>query len=208
MDASIKACLPIKKPLIGFAVTATFRSGSPPVNGLDVYSGLLKQIEAFKSTPAPPVIVFQDLDEPNVAATVGEVMCTVYQAFGASGLITSGTVRDVDQVEAIGFPMFAKGINPSHAWCHIVDVNVPVTVGGLIVRPGDLLHGDHNGVTSIPIEIAASVARACKGFLQTEEVLFKYLRSPNPTLEGLKVANGKSKELLAELMQKIKSKEL
>lgn len=205
MDASIKACTAIKKPMLGYAVTATFRSSSPPASGLDVYSGLLKQIERFKTTNAPPVVVFQDLDEPDVGATVGEVMCTVYQKFGATGLVTSGTVRDVDQVEAIGFPMFGRGINPSHAWCQIVEVDLPVKVGGLTVQPGDLLHGDRNGVTSIPLEIAGPVARSCPGFLQLEEVLFKYLRQGQPTIEGFKAANAESKALLAELARKIKS---
>lgn len=194
--------------MLGYAVTATFRSSSPPPSGLDVYGGLLKQIERFKTTHAPPVVVFQDLDESDAGATVGEVMCTVYKTFGATGLVTSGTVRDVDQVEAIGFPMFGRGVNPSHAWCHIVEVDVPVTVGGLAVKPGDLLHGDRNGVTSIPTEIAASVARACKDFLQLEEVLFKYLRQGEPTLDGFKVANVESKAMLAELVRKIKANEV
>lgn len=205
MDSRVKCCIPRKRPMIGYAVTATFRSSSPPPQGLDVYSGLLKQLDIFGHTPTPPVIVFQDLDEPDVGATIGEVMCTVYKAFGAAGLITSGAIRDIDQIEAIDFPVFAGGINPSHAWCHIVEVNVPIQVGGLEVRPGDLLHGDRNGVTSIPHGIAGAVSRLCKSFLQTEDVLFKYLRSPNPTIEGYKQVAVESKAMLAELVQKIES---
>lgn len=208
MDSRIKACFPRQRTMIGYAVTATFRSSSPPPSGLDVYSGLLKQLDQFSRTAAPPVIVFQDLDEPDAGATVGEVMCTVYKSFGAAGLITSGTARDLDQVEAIHFPVFASGVNPSHAWCHIVEVNVPVQVGGLEVRPGDLLHGDRNGVTSIPLEIAGPVARSCKAFLQTEDILFQYLRAPNPTVDGYKKVAAESKAMLAQLVRMIEAGEV
>ena len=208
MDGRIQACFPQTQPMVGYAVTATFRSSSPPPEGLSVYTGLLNQVEAFQRVPSPPVIVFQDLDDPPCGATFGEVMCTVYKAFGAAGLITSGAARDLDQVEAMNFPIFAAGTNPSHARCHIVEVNVPVVVGGLVVRPGDLLHGDRNGVTSIPNAIAGRVAHASEQFLQTEEVLFQYLRSPDPTLEGYKKANAASKALLADLTLRIDSNNL
>jgi regulator of RNase E activity RraA len=205
MDGRIRACLPQIQPMVGYAVTATFRSSSPPPEGLSVYNGLLNQVEAFQRVASPPVIVFQDLDDPPCGATFGEVMCTVYKAFGAAGLITSGEARDLDQIQAIDFPIFARGVNPSHAWCHIVEVNVPVEVGGLIVHPGDLLHGDRNGVTSIPHSIAGRVARAAEQFLQTEEVLFQYLRTPGATLEGFKQANAKSKAILSDLQRRIDS---
>jgi 4-hydroxy-4-methyl-2-oxoglutarate aldolase len=208
MDGRIKACIPLSRPMIGYAVTATFRSSSPPSAGHTVYDGLLKQVEAFQTVPSPPVIVFQDLDEPSIGATFGEVMCSVYKTFGAAGLVTSGEARDLDQIEQLGFPIFAAGTNPSHAWCQIVDVNIPIEVGGLTVRPGDLLHGDRNGVTSIPNDIAARVARASNEFLKTEELLFQYLRSPNPTVDGYKQANADSKSILRELIAKIESNSL
>jgi len=208
MDGRIRACVPQARPMIGYAVTATFRSSSPPPQGLSVYDGLLRQIEAFQTTLSPPVIVFQDLDNPVIGATFGEVMCTVYKSFGAAGLVTSGEARDLDQIEKLDFPVFASGTNPSHAWCQIIDVNIPIEVGGLAVHPGDLLHGDRNGVTSIPNDIAARVSRASQQFLKTEEVLFQYLRSPNPTLDGYKKANAESKAILRELITKIESNSL
>ena len=67
-----------------------------------------RQVELFAASPGPAVVVFQDLDDPPVAATFGEVMCTTYQAFGAAGLITSGAGRDLDQVEALGLPVLHR----------------------------------------------------------------------------------------------------
>ena len=94
--------------MVGYAATATFRSAAPPRSG-NVYSGLSEQVAAFAELPGPPVVVFQDLDDPVAAATFGEVMCTTYKAFGAVGLITSGAGRDLDQVEALNFPCFTSG---------------------------------------------------------------------------------------------------
>src|SRR5438477_949609 len=107
-DARIQACYPKLPPMVGYAATATFRSAAPPRSG-NVYAGLSDQVTAFAELPGPPVVVFQDLDSPVMAATFGEVMCTTYKAFGAAGLITSGAARDLDQVEAMNFPCFADG---------------------------------------------------------------------------------------------------
>src|SRR5207237_10409345 len=102
------------------------------------------------------------LDNPVAAATFGEVMCTTYKAFGAAGLITSGAARDLDQVEALKFPCFADGVICAHGYCHIPAINVSVHVGGVAVHPADLLHGDCNVVSTIPIALASAVADGCR----------------------------------------------
>src|SRR6266851_6103564 len=121
--------------MVGFASTAMFRAAAPPRAG-NVYGGLADQVASFAEMPGPPVVVFQDLDNPIAAATFGEVMCTTYKTFGAAGLITSGAARDLDQVEAMHFPCFADGAICAHGYCHIVQINVPVHVGGIRVNPG------------------------------------------------------------------------
>src|SRR3954471_1103946 len=156
MNGRIQACYPKLAPMVGYASTATFRSAAPPRAG-NVYSGLADQVASFAELPGPAVVVFQDLDDPSAAATFGEVMCSTYKAFGAAGLITSGAGRDLDQVEAMHFPCFTSGTVCAHGYCHFVHLNVPVQVGGVTVYPGDLLHGDRNGVTAVPHEIAAEV---------------------------------------------------
>src|SRR5438874_6843881 len=150
MNGSIVSCFPKLPPMVGYALTTTFRSMSPPRGG-DAYAGIAQQLEAFSDFPGPPVIVFQDLDVPCASATFGEVMCSTYKAFGAAGLITSGTGRDLDQVEALAFPCFTGGTICAHGYCYLPSINVPVHVGGVTVHPGDLLHGDRNGVTTIPL---------------------------------------------------------
>jgi len=187
MNASIRATSPQLPPMVGYALTSTFRSMCAPRSG-DAYGSIGQQIEMFPSLPGPAVIVFQDLDEPCAAATFGEVMCTTYKRFGAAGLITSGTGRDLAQVDAINFPTFTNGAIAAHGYCHFPTVNVPVTVGGMVIHTGDLLHGDLNGITRIPPDIASEVPEVCREIAKAEAIILEYLKQPNVNLAGFDAA--------------------
>lgn len=203
MNGRIQACYPKLPPMVGYAATATFRSSAKPRHG-DVYSGLAEQVASFAELPKPVVVVFQDLDDPVTAATFGEVMCTTYKAFGAAGLITSGAGRDLDQVEPLHFPCFSTGTICAHGYCQIVQLNVPVSVGGVTVYPGDLLHGDRNGVTTIPNIIAPAVAEACAEYMAAEAVVLDYLKAGRPDPAGYGAARRGCRDRLEALERKLK----
>ncbi len=205
MDKRIVACYPKLPPMVGYASTATFRSASPPKAG-NVYAGLGEQVASFAEFPGSPVVVFQDLDSPVAAATFGEVMCTTYKTFGAVGLITSGGARDIDQVEPLNFPCFSDGVIAAHGYCHFGQVNVPVHVGGLMVHPGDLLHGDRNGVCLIPNHLAGAVAQAAPDLAAAESLVLDYLRSGKATVAGFNDARKGCKDRIDALAKKLKSK--
>src|SRR3954454_5584775 len=124
MDGRIRAAFPEMSPMVGFAATATFRSAAVPQKGS--YVALEAQVEQFAALAGPSVVVFQDLDDPSVGATFGEVMCSTYKAFGSAGLITSGGGRDLLQVKAINYPVFTGSTICSHACCHILHIGMPV----------------------------------------------------------------------------------
>jgi regulator of RNase E activity RraA len=203
LDGRIQACYPKLPPMVGYASTATFRAAAPPRAG-NVYSGLAEQVASFAELPGPPVMVFQDLDDPVTSATFGEVMCTTYKAFGAAGLVTSGAARDLDQVEALHFPCFADGVVCAHGYCHIPEIGVPVRVGGVVVNPGDLLHGDRNGVTTVPLEIAAAVAHACAEYMAAEAVVLDYLKAERIDPKGYARARAECKDRIDALARKLK----
>jgi regulator of RNase E activity RraA len=202
MDGRIKACFPKMPPMVGYASTATYRSAAPPRSG-DVYSSLAEQVAVFTDLPGPVVVVFQDVDDPAAAATFGEVMCSTYKAFGAAGLITSGAGRDLDQVEALGFPCFSNGTICAHGYCHVLQCNLPVHVGGITIYPGDLLHGDRNGVTTIPNEIAAAVAEACAEFAAAEAVVLDYVKSAKVDPKGFALAHKECRERIDVLARRM-----
>ncbi len=205
MNAKIKACFPKLPPMVGYALTSTFRSLAPPTAN-DVYGSLTDQVELFSTLPGPPILVFQDIDEPTVSATFGEVMCTMYKSFGSAGLITSGAGRDLDQVEVLNYPVFTNGTICSHGYCHIPQINVPVTVGGICINPGVLLHGDVNGVSTIPLEIASEIPDACAELMAAEQVVLDYCKGNNITPAGLIEARNESVALVKKMGERLKRK--
>ncbi len=181
MDSRIRACFPEMPPIAGYAATAAFRGSMDRPEG-EGYATLDDQLKAFESIPGPPIVVFQDLDDPPVAATLGEIMCSSYQRFGAVGLVTSGAARDLDQVRRLGFPVFASTAICSHGYSQILSLGASVRVGGLVVRQGDLLHADVNGVTNIPAEIASEVADAAAEFVAAEAAVLDFVKTGSTDL--------------------------
>ena len=202
MDARIKSCFPEMRPMVGFAATATFRSAAPPREG-DAYASTAVQVGRFGELSGPPIVVFQDLDDPPAAATFGEVMCTTYQAFGAVGLITSGAGRDLEQVRELAFPVFTNGAICAHGYCHIPHVHVPVHVGGVVIYPDDLLHGDLNGVTTIPHEIAAEVAEIGDAFIAAEGIIINALSDGATSIKRLEEARAEASARIANLRARV-----
>ena len=177
MDHRVQSCFPDLPPMVGFASTLCFRSDAPPAGG-DAYGSIQAQLELFEQLPGPAVVVFQDIDDPPVSAVFGEVMCSTYKAYGSVGLVTNGGGRDLEQVRALDYPAFTGSTICSHGYCHMLHLALPVRVGGLMVNQGDLLHGDANGVTSIPPEIAAEVADIGDEFIAAEEIMLDYVKAP------------------------------
>jgi len=204
MDRRIRCNFPELGPMVGFAATAAFRSSAPPQEG-GAYGTLDDQIERFAALPGPAVVVFQDLDDPPVGATFGEVMCSTYKAFGSTGLVTSGGGRDLEQVRALKYPTFTGSTICSHAYCHILHLGLPVHVGGLVVREGDLLHGDANGVTSVPPEIAAEVADVAAEFVAAERIILDYVQGPEKkTLERFREVQAEFRAAVATLGERVR----
>lgn len=202
MDGRIQAVFPDLPPMVGFAATVTCRTAIQPRAG-GAYTKVPDQIARFEELPGPPVVVFQDLDNPVVAATFGEIMCTAYKTFGAVGLVTNGPGRDIEQVRALDFPVFTGSTVCSHGYIQILDVHVPVHVGGIAVYPGDLLHGDVNGVTTIPVEIAADVTDVAAEFVAAEQIILDTLHSEGVTLAQLQQAMSEKDAVVRQLRARV-----
>ncbi len=204
MDGRIRACFPVMAPIVGYASTATMRCAARSASA--VYSSLDEQLRAFEEIPGTPIVVFQDLDDPAVAATFGEIMCSTYQAFGAVGIVTSGAARDLDQVRRLGFPAFSNGAICSHGYSHIVDIHKPVRVGGLDVMPGDLIHADANGVTNIPLSIATEVAQAAADYAAAEAIILDFLKTGDRNVDRYAAVRKEAMNAIAELGRRVRAR--
>jgi regulator of RNase E activity RraA len=101
------------------------------------------------------------------------------------GAITNSGIRDMDEIEALGFPVWAGSVIVSHAYVHVVDFGTPVRVGELVVHPGDLLLADRHGVIQIPVEIATDIHKALHSIEEREKAIVRYCQSPDFNVEGL-----------------------
>jgi len=178
----VKCLFPELGPMIGYAVTGIMSADTPgkhQIQMADFWEEVLK-------IPEPRVVVIHDIDRPVVGSFWGEVRANIHKALGCVGAVTDGSVRDLDEVREIGFHFFSSCVSVSHAYNHLLEVGVPVKVGGLLVKPGDLIMGDKHGIISIPLEIARNVPKAAQMIEDRERKIINFCKSKDFNLNGLK----------------------
>jgi regulator of RNase E activity RraA len=185
MGPKIRPQFPDFGPMAGYAVTATIKASEPAK--AEGYVDRFEYYEFIQSLPAPRIMVIHDLDAPNpVGSFWGEVHGNLHRALGCIGVITDGGVRDLGPVRALRFHYFAAEVLVSHAHIHLVDFGKPVVVGGLEVKPGDLLFGDEHGVIQVPHALAKKTAALCYEVYQGERPIIDFYQSPDFTIEKLR----------------------
>src|SRR6202022_85705 len=178
----IRCIFPQLDVMVGYAVTARARANTPGDGSYSRHGWW----DAIVAAPGPRVAVIQDLAEPPGGAFWGEVQANIHRALGCVGAVTNGGVRDLLEVEPLGFQYFAGSVMVSHAYVHMVDFGTPVTIGGLEIRPGDLIHADRHGVQVIPQEIARAIPDAAEKIIAQERKIISLCQSPGFALEELK----------------------
>lgn len=112
---------------------------------------------------------------------------------GFAGVVVDGAVRDLDEIEELGFPAFAVTSIPTPPRREQPgEIGVPITCGGVEVRPGDLVYGDRDGVVVVPQELhetilAGAQARAAvdeEAYASLADVETVVVESPPPSLGG------------------------
>ncbi|OLE00211.1 MAG: hypothetical protein AUG80_02950 [Candidatus Rokubacteria bacterium 13_1_20CM_4_68_9] len=185
ISSEIRCLFPELGPLVGHAVTAVIRAEPQPLEGHR--SSTFGWWDYVLSIPAPRAIVVHDLDEPRgQGAQWGEVQANIHKALGAVGTITDGSVRDLDEVRALGFQFAAAHVSVSHAYVHMVDFGLPVKLGGLWVKPGDLIHCDQHGAVTIPPDLVPKVADAVRRVEADERKIIEVCQSREFSADKLK----------------------
>jgi regulator of RNase E activity RraA len=185
ISSEIRALFPELGPLVGYAATCVIRAEQGPIDGhrASTYGWW----DYVMSIPAPRVIVVHDIDEPRgQGAQWGEVQANIHRALGCVGVVTDGSVRDLDEVRALKFQFAAAHVSVSHANVHMVDFGIPVKVGGVWIKPGDLVHFDQHGVVTIPPEIAPQIPAAIAKVEADEKKIISVCQAPGFTPDKLK----------------------
>jgi 4-hydroxy-4-methyl-2-oxoglutarate aldolase len=165
-NPSIRKIFTNDKRTVGYACTAKISALRPPT---DQQKKLQNEYYAkVRSAPKPTITVLEDIDPKPIGAFWGEVQSTTHRSLGCIGVVTNGGVRDLDEVKDLDFEYFAGCLLVSHVFVHVDAVDCQVSVGGLTVNPGDLLHADKHGVILIPAEVAPYLAEACRAAQDAE----------------------------------------
>jgi len=184
MSPGVRSIFPGMGVMLGYAVTARAHASVATEASYSRHGWW----DLIAASPSPRVAVIQDLDDPPVGAFWGEVQSNIHKALGCVGTVTNGGVRDLNEVEPLGFAYYAGSVMVSHAYINMIDYGTPVTVGGTEIRTGDLIHADRHGVQTIPLEIARDIPAACERIMAKERIVISLCQSSGFTLEKLKAA--------------------
>ena len=178
---------PAMKPIVGFARTARIRSKAPPASSAESVRNMRHDYYRYVDAgPKPSIVVIEDLDaaEAGYGAFWGEVQSAIHRGLGALGVITNGSVRDIEQW-ASGFQFLAAKIAPSHAFAHVVDFGGDVEVLGMDVRSGDIVHADRHGAVVIPAFAIRDLPDAARRVAEREARILQFARAADCTAERL-----------------------
>jgi regulator of RNase E activity RraA len=174
-DTSIRCMYPELGPLVGYAVTCVYGLPDPNYNRLS----LMDVIDALDASKKPSILVLQQKFPPELATKVGlagEIMATAMQAVGCLGIISNGPSRDIDALRAMKFQYMLSGASAGHGAQAVQAINVPVTVAGMDVTPGEIIHMDENGACKFPPDKMEAVLTNVKALIEEEAIRLKGLR--------------------------------
>ena len=183
-------CLyPGMKPIVGFAKTATMRAKDPSRWTAAEYMTIRADyFDYLADGDVPKISVVQDIDErPGYGAFFGEVFSAVHKALGCRGVVTNGSVRDVDQLVP-DFQVLAGLVAPSHAFVHVTQWACEVNVEGMVVQDGDLVHADRHGAVVVPLSAVRGVLDSLDLMVRREAVILEVARRPGATVDDIKGA--------------------
>ena len=175
--------------IVGVARTAKIAAAAPPDEAPEVIKSRRMDYYRHMATgPRPALAVVEDLDGANaVGAYWGEINTTVHKGFGLAGALTNGVMRDLGDLPE-GFPVIAGSIGPSHAFVHVREIGKPVTVFGLAIADGDLVHADRHGALVIPRDYLVELGAAITRLQSTESIVLNAARSPEFDFDAFEMA--------------------
>lgn len=164
--------------IVGFARTARIAGNAPPTEPPEtIRARRMAYFETMNSGPRPAVAVIEDIDaDAALGAWWGEVHALVHKnVFGLNGAITNGVLRDLGDMPE-GFPVLAGRVGPSHGFVHVREIGTPVTIFGMTVRDGDLVHADRHGAVCVPQDVIPHLGHALDRLFTAEDLVLGPLR--------------------------------
>jgi len=190
-DQSIRCMYPELGRTVGYAVTCVFGLPDPHFSRLS----FMDVIDALEASKKPTILVFQQKFPPALAGKVGLSggnMTAAMKAVGCVGAISNGPSRDLDEIRPMKFQYLLSGVTAGHGPLAVHAVNVPVSVAGMDVSPGEIIHMDENGACKFPADQLAAVLTNVRALQQEEEARMRALRQAKTAAEVRAILAGQS----------------
>lgn len=177
---------PDAPPVVGYALTARLVSDSPSRLAKEAQKAIRHAYYRYlEGGPRPSVVVIEDGSvEAGLGSFWGELNSAIHRGLGVSGVVTNGAVRDLDHLDR-ALPILAGGICLGTGFAHLTEIDVPVTVLGMQVRPGDLLHADRHGAMVIPAAHLDEMPAALDALQARERAVLAETRKPGFDAEAM-----------------------
>jgi len=188
-DQTIRCMYPELGRLVGYAVTCVYGLPDPDFKG----PSFADVIDALDVMPKPTILVLQQKFPPELAGKVGLAggnMVSAMMAIGCIGLISNGPSRDLDEVRPMKFQYMLTGITAGHGAQAVQSINVPVSVGGMDVAPGEIIHMDENGAVKFPADKLEAVLTNARTLQKEEETRMAALQSATSAAEIRAILSG------------------
>lgn len=169
-DERIKCMYPELGPRCGYAVTCVYGLPDPSFNRLT----FMDVAEALDTSPKPTILALEQKFPPEIAGKVGLAggnMTTTMKILGCLGCVSNGPSRDIDEIRPMEFQYLLSGITPGHGDQAVHAVNVPVSISGMDVAPGEIIHMDENGAVKFPANRLGDVLENVKALAEREGAL-------------------------------------
>jgi regulator of RNase E activity RraA len=184
-DTSVKCVYPEMGPRVGYVATVVFCEESAKYTGVDRWA----LPDHLNNTKKPVVLIAEQQFPPELANRVGlfgEMMTTQYKALGVVGVVTNGPMRDIDAIKPLNVQYYCTGVTPGHGDMMIKSVGQPVSVGGMVVMQGEMVHMDLHGVVKFPANQMGDILKRAKKLLEMEAGRADFFNDPGFSLENWK----------------------
>ena len=174
-DQSIRCMFPELGRTVGYAVTCVYGMPDPNYQRLT----LVDLLEALGKSKKPSILAFQQKFPAEFAGKVGlagGILTTTLKAAGCVGAISNGPSRDIDEIRPMKFQYLLSGVTPGHGSMAIRAINVPVTLAGMDVSPGEIIHMDENGACKFPADKLEAVLTNVRALQKEEAARMDLLR--------------------------------
>lgn len=197
MGDDVRLLTQINSPLVGIAIAMTADTSTP--GKTPDMADYWKVCEQSAKMKLPTIITVQTIgSRPRHECVLGDGMAKTLKSSGSIGIITDGGARDIAQINKVGYVVFGSGAVVDHGPLVMHIANEPITISGVSISNGDLIHADADGVIVVPSTYHSGIVEACILSREFETRVHTFLRRSDKTVAEKQAFVGELNKLRME----------